>query len=225
MSNMARLWRSYRRCHDNLLWSKRNNLKRVKTMGHFALIVIDYINDIVDEKGKLASASNYIAENHTFDHVNRAIAIARQYQLIIIHVKVGFSHHYNECPIFSPLFSIVKQRAALQLGTWGTEFHQAIDVRAEDNIVIKHRVGAYHHTLLPTILGANSIDSVFLAGVSTNMAIETTARDLHDADYNVVILEDACAASEKAVHDASINHLKYLATICNRKTMPTLLEK
>jgi len=46
------------------------------------------------------------------------------------------------------------------------------------------------------------------------MAVETLARELHDRDYKVIILEDACGAATKEIHEASILTLKRIADVC-----------
>ena len=52
-------------------------------------------------------------------------------------------------------------------------------------------------------------------GVSTNMAVELTAREAHDRDYLVEIVEDACAARTKESHDISIKVLSSFSKIIN----------
>jgi nicotinamidase-related amidase len=54
---------------------------------------------------------------------------------------------------------------------------------------------------------------VVLCGVSTVMAVQSTARDAHDRDYRVVIAEDACAAPTLKEHETSLQMLSQIATI------------
>ena len=81
------------------------------------LLLIDFINEIVHPDGKRSGTSAYVAEHYVMQHANEAIAIAREKELPIVHVKVGFSPNYIECPLHSPLFGKSKQDEALQLGT------------------------------------------------------------------------------------------------------------
>ncbi len=178
------------------------------------LLVIDYINDITHREGKIAAPANYIEQHGVFTAVNAAIAKFRQQQEIIVQVKVGFSPDYIECPPHSPLFAKNAELGSLQLGSWGTEFHDALDVQASDAVIIKHRVSALYGTPLMAILRANAIDTVVVAGVSTNMAVETVVRELHDRDFNVVVLADACAAASVEAHEASLRTLARLARVC-----------
>lgn len=180
-----------------------------------ALILIDFINEIVHLDGKLAAKgyADYMQEFKVIEKLNTAIQKARSEGLLIIHVKVGFSEDYTEQPKSSPLFSKVHEYQALKLNTWATEFHKDLDVQSSDIIVIKHRVNAFFNTELDTILKERKIDSLYIAGVATDLAVSNTARDAHDRDYNVTILKDCCAAANQADHDSALLSLSKIAII------------
>lgn len=180
-----------------------------------ALVVIDFINEIVHVEGQVAKGGNakFIAEHQVIQHANQAIAIARDAKIPIIFVKVGFSKGYPECPIHSPIFGSAKQNNLFQLNTWSTEYHPDLDFRPGDISIVKRRVSAFYNTDLEAILRAQGIDTVILCGVSTAMAIDHTARDAHDRDYNVIVLKDACAAMDQTHHDAALLVINRLGKI------------
>ncbi|MCD6046385.1 MAG: yecD [Gammaproteobacteria bacterium] len=177
------------------------------------LLCIDFINDIVHPEGKIAASAQYITEHQVIEHANEAIAAARKKHIPIVQVKVGFSKDYRECPKHSSLFGKALELGALQLNSWGCEFHERLNVEPEDTIIIKHRVSALYATPLEAILRANNITQIVLCGVSTNMAIETAVRELHDRDYEVIILTDACGAASSEIHQASLASLSRIARI------------
>ena len=183
------------------------------------LLVIDFINDIVHPEGKISTTAHYVQENNVIENANTAIKHARLQHIQTAFVKVGFSKDYAECPKNSPIFSAAPRYSALQLGTWGTEFHEKLDVNENDFVIIKHRISALYNTDLETLLRANHVDTVYIAGVSTNMAITLTARELHDRDYNVIILEDACGAADKKTHDRTLKDLERIATITTASSL------
>lgn len=187
------------------------------------LLVIDFINDIVHPDGKRSATSIYVADNHVMQHANEVIAIARKKEIPIVHVKVGFSSNYIECPSNSPLFATSKADKALQLGEWGTEFHQMMNVSAEDTIIVKHRVSALYATPLEAILKANQIDTVIVTGVSTNMAVDTVTRELHDRDYNVIVVKNACGAATLEAHEATVATLRRIANVCEDSDLNNIL--
>ena len=137
-----------------------------------ALIVLDFINDIIHPNGKIAAAAEFVKQHQVIDRANDVIAFARENTIPIIFVKVGFSAGYSECSESSPIFSRAKQLGALQLNTWGTEFHEAINIKPDDVIITKPRVSAFYATTLEAFLRANKIQNVLIAGVSTDMAVQ-----------------------------------------------------
>ncbi|QMT59494.1 cysteine hydrolase family protein [Legionella sp. PC997] len=101
---------------------------------------------------------------------------------------------------------------ALKLGSKGTEFHPELQI-GTSLVLIKPRVSAFYGTALEAVLRANQIERVILGGVSTSWAVQSTARDAHDRDYNVCIVEDICAAANQEEHLFSIQLLEKIAQI------------
>lgn len=177
------------------------------------MLVIDFINDIVHPEGKFSRAAAYVKEYQVIERANKAIAAARAKKIPILFVKLGFSANYLEWPASSPLYSHVKEFQALQLNTWGTELHQKLDFQSNDIVIVKHRVSAFYATGLETFLRANQAQQLYICGVSTDMTVQTTAREAHDRDYKVVIIEDACGAMTKELHENTIKSLEQISTI------------
>ncbi|WP_423821530.1 isochorismatase family cysteine hydrolase [Salinisphaera sp. SPP-AMP-43] len=188
-----------------------------------ALIALDFINDIVHPDSPMAGAAAQVAERGVIDNANTALAHARANDWLVVLVKVGFGPGYTECPKHSPLFGAAKDNGVLQLGTWGTEFHENLDAtpaNAEREFVVeKPRVNAFYATPLEAVLRANAIDTLYLCGVSTSWAVQSTARDGHDRDFRIRVIEDACATDDIEDHKASINQLSRIGDIVTTGTL------
>jgi nicotinamidase-related amidase len=182
-------------------------------MKNTALVVIDLINDIVHPDGKISSHSLFISENHVIEKNNTVINYARKNQLLIIFVRVVFDSLYRVCSPVSPVFQHVKKQNALQLNTWGTKFHDKLDKQGQDIVIEKHRISAFYSTPLEMYLKCNKVENILITGVSTDLAIESTAREAHDRDYKVSIIEDACGASSKDLHENSLKIISKIATV------------
>jgi ureidoacrylate peracid hydrolase len=182
-------------------------------MTNAALLAIDFINDIVNEKGKIPSCATFVKEHNVIQSANTAIQAAREIGMKIIFIKVGFSSEYHELPKNSPVFGGAAAKEALKLGDWGTEFHQDLNYHPSDATIIKPRISPFYATQLEAFLHAANIETLFIAGVSTNNAVQATARDAHDRDYRVIILEDACGAKNKETHENTLMLLKDFAVI------------
>ncbi|CAG2157125.1 Isochorismatase family protein YecD [Cupriavidus yeoncheonensis] len=180
-----------------------------------ALIVLDLINDIVHAQGKLAGGGT-AAQASARDLVaktNKVVAHARACQWPRIFVKVGFSGTYAEQPKSSPFFGKAHAIGALTLGTWGTEFVEGLDVLSSDSVVVKHRISAFSGTALETLLRPAQVEHLVLVGVSTTWAVEATAREAHDRDYRVTVVEDACAARNEDDHRHAMKNIAAIAMV------------
>jgi ureidoacrylate peracid hydrolase len=86
-------------------------------------------------------------------------------------------------------------------GTAETQVVAALAPRREDFIVPKHRWSAFHGTYLDLALRTQGIDTIVLAGGSTDVGVAATAFAARDLDYNVVIASDACTSPEQDNHE------------------------
>lgn len=177
-------------------------------------LVMDMMNDIVAEDGFNAKTYGVqVKERDVLANSAKAIASARAAGARIGYVRVGFSSDYRECPPASPIFSGARNNKIFQLGTHGTEVHPAVAPQAHDFDIVKHRVSPFYGTSLEPILRANGIERVVLCGVSTNGVVHSGAREAHDRDYEVVILEDCCAGVTPDEHMHAIACLGRYVTI------------
>jgi nicotinamidase-related amidase len=178
-----------------------------------ALLTLDYINDIIHPQGRIARCAGHAAERGVIAVANRASALARARGWPVIHVKVGFSPSYVEMPQGSPMFSRAGEFQALNLDGEGTAFHADLDVQSGDAIVVKHRISPFYATSLEAVLRAQCIERLVIAGVSSTWAVQAAARDAHDRDYKVLVLEPACAAASEEEHQLSMRQLATIADI------------
>jgi len=177
-------------------------------------LVMDMINDIVAEDG--FNAQTYgaqVKQRGVLAKTASAIAAAREAGAAIGFVRVGFSPDYRECPAASPIFSGARNNGIFQLGTWGTEVHRDLSPRPSDHDIVKHRVSPFYGTSLEPILRAGGIARIVMCGVSTNGVVHSGAREAHDRDYEVVLLEDCCAGVTADEHLHAIACLGRYGTI------------
>ena len=172
------------------------------------------MNDLVAANGfGNAGYGMQVQQRGTLASTAAAIARARVACVGIGYVRVGFSDDYRECPPASPIFSAARKNGVFKLGTWGTEVHSDLAPQPQDFDIVKHRVSPFYATSLDAILRANAIERIVMCGVSTNGVVHSGAREAHDRDYEVVILEDCCAGVSAAEHENAIACLARFATI------------
>jgi len=95
-----------------------------------------------------------------------------------------------------------------------------------DCIVTKHRFSAFAGTDLDLILRSKGIETILCTGLATNVCVETTARDGVNRNYNVILLEDCCAAFDPGEHQAALNNInKYFGVVTSSSIFLETLEK
>jgi len=177
-------------------------------------LVMDMMNDLVAEDGFNAQTYGVqVKQRNVLANTANAIAAARAAGAKVGYVRVGFSPDYREAPANSPIFSGARQNKIFQLGTKGTEVHPALAPAAGDFDIVKHRVSPFYGTALEPILRANAIERIVMSGVSTNGVVHSGAREAHDRDYEVVILEDCCAGVTADEHRDAVACLGRYASI------------
>lgn len=92
-----------------------------------------------------------------------------------------------------------------------------LDPQAGDYDIVKHRVSPFYATSLEAILGANGIGRIYISGVSTSGAVLSAAKEGHDRDYEVVVLEDCCCALTEEQHQSVIEQMQRIAVVTTSK--------
>jgi ureidoacrylate peracid hydrolase len=89
-------------------------------------------------------------------------------------------------------------------GTWDAELLDEIkaEVRAEDDIVIKHRASAFYNTPLESELRIKGIQVLIVTGTTTSFCIDSTIRDAYMRDYDVLVPAECVSDTDQAAHDA-----------------------
>ena len=183
--------------------------------GNALFLVCDMINDLIHADGPNGKQGYgpELARRNTIANTAEALRKARAAGAKIGYVRVGFSADYRECPASSRLFQGAKKAGLFKLGTWGTEVHPALAPQAGDFDIVKHRVSPFYATTLEAILRANQIRRLYVCGVSSSGAVLSAAKDGHDRDYDVFVLDDCCCALSEEQHQAVIDQVKRMTTV------------
>lgn len=180
-------------------------------------LVLDMENDLIHDDGPSGKGpmGEQVRERQIIAKTANAIKKARAAGVLVGFVRVGFSPDYQECPKSSPIFSGAPKNGLFKLGTWGTEIHPDLEKLAGDIDVVKHRVSPFYSTTLQAQLRAQNVERIYCSGVSTQAVVQATVREAHDRDYQVILLEDACAAHSAEEH---ANSTQSIARFCEVTT-------
>lgn len=133
-------------------------------------------------------------------NVNRAITNARNNNIPVLYVTVGFRQGAPEINMNNKGFAASKDRFLNGNMDDFLKIHPEIVPLEDELIVTKRRVSAFTGSDLEVILRAKAIQHIVLAGVSTSGVVLSTTREAADKDYRITILSDCCADGDEEVH-------------------------
>ncbi|MRT10736.1 hydrolase [Enterobacteriaceae bacterium RIT711] len=162
-----------------------------------ALVIIDLQEGILPFAGGPHSAQDVVARSAKLAEKFRANGAP------VIMVRVGWSKDFAEA---------LKQPVDAQAGAhalpenWWV-YPQALGKKDTDIEVTKRQWGAFYGTDLELQLRRRGIDTIVLCGISTNIGVESTARNAWELGFNLVIAEDACSAASSEQHQGSMTNI------------------
>ena len=173
-----------------------------------ALVVIDMQLAFMDEAVGHAVVP---AARDIVPAINRLAAAVRQTGGAVFWVK---NTHDERCLTdWSVMHAMAtpaaraKRIAAMTADTPGHALWPTLELRPEDEIVLKYRFSAFlpGASDLPQRLRARNFDTVLITGTVTNVCCESSARDAMMTNFRAVMVSDGNAASSQAEHEASLS--------------------
>ncbi len=116
---------------------------------------------------------------------------------LVVFVRVANSEDGRDA--LTPQADIVAPPWAPKPSHW-SELVPKLGIKDGDIIVTKRQWGAFYGTDLDMHLRRRGIRTVILTGISTNIGVESTARDAFERGYEQVFVEDATAALKAEAH-------------------------
>ena len=82
-----------------------------------------------------------------------------------------------------------------------------LGVQPSDKTFAKQAWGAFHDNRMDSMLQDLGVEQLVLAGLTTSLAVESTARAAYERNYNVVVVSDAIGDLDPAAHDNSVTRI------------------
>ena len=176
-----------------------------------ALIIIDMQNGFCHPEGSFGSLDLDVSmTNGAIAGCRRLVDAAHEHGVPVIYTRYVYRADYADGGVLVqeilPALAEVKSLAA---GTWDAELVEEFQPQGSDFVLDKNRYSAFYGTGLEPILTSLKVDTLVLGGVTTNMCVETTARDAGQRDYRVFVAGDACGELDQARHDMALNTIAF----------------
>jgi len=156
-----------------------------------ALLVMDMQLGIL---GMLTGAESLLVK------AAKAIATAREKNIPVIYVVVGFRQGSPEISLNNKGFAASKERFADADMVQFMTVHPDIAPVDGELTVAKRRVSAFTGSDLEVVLRAFEIKHLVLTGIATSGVVLSTLREAADKDYGLTVIEDCCADGDEEVH-------------------------
>jgi nicotinamidase-related amidase len=88
-----------------------------------------------------------------------------------------------------------------------TDLPEELGVTPTDKTFTKYGWGAFHDDRMDALLKAAGAGQVFLTGLTTSQAVESTARSAYERNYNVVVVTDAIGDLDNDAHANSVDRV------------------
>jgi len=181
---------------------------------HTALVIVDMQRDFVEPDGAFGRLGVDLRMYQSMrPHLASLLQAAREAGVLVAHIQMSMlpdrrsdspaqirfnlrmheSFHGRKAPLE---YTLVDSR--------GQEFVDELAPMVGEPVVPKWRSSGFWGTSLDLLLRSNAIQSVIVAGCTTEGCVESTARDAMFNDYYVVVPEDCVASDDPAQHDASL---------------------
>jgi nicotinamidase-related amidase len=108
--------------------------------------------------------------------------------------------------MLNPIVDNAPQWGGERSSDWD-EFVPELAMRKDDIIITKRHWGAFHGTELDLQLRRRKVKNIVLCGISTNIGVESTAREAYQNGYNQIFVEDAMSAMTKEEHESSVKNI------------------
>lgn len=189
-----------------------------------ALIVIDVQNGFVSKGGSYdLLGMNILPYQELIPRIRQLIKTCRIAKIPIFYTQairepsgIDLLTHTHKILPRSREERIRKKTICVR-GTWDAKIVD--DIKPDDkndHIIIKRRDSAFHNTEIEVWLRSIGVDTLVFCGIDTSICVESSLRDAFNIGYDVILISDATASSNKKHYESTIEHVKdYYGLVMN----------
>ena len=93
-------------------------------------------------------------------------------------------------------------------GTWDADIVEDIKPLEDDHVVIKRRDSAFHDTEIGVWLRSIGVDTLIFCGIDTSICVETSLREAFNLGYDIILVSDATASSNRKHYESTLENVK-----------------
>jgi nicotinamidase-related amidase len=164
-----------------------------------ALVLIDLQQGVVGRPSGPRSASEVV------QNAARLAAKFRTLGATVALVRVTFQPDFKDF-LNAPADVPMQFNASALPANWA-DFVPEIGPQPGDLIITKRQWGAFYGTELDLQLRRREVRTIVLGGISTNIGVESTARNAYELGYAQIFVEDAMTSSSAEAHEFAVKNI------------------
>lgn len=172
------------------------------------LVVVDVQNDFIADGGWFdRSGQDLSLMRRAVEDLVTFIPLARAAGVKPLYIQAIYDEKWLSRPMLERHELVGFDTRHCQSGTWGAELYR-VTPEPDDDVVVKHRYSAFIGTELDPLLRAQGVENLIFTGVTSNVCVESTARDAYMHDYHVLVVSDLTASYAQAPHEATLDNIR-----------------
>ncbi len=203
-----------------------------------ALVVVDMQNAFASPGGMLDLAGIDVAPARSAVANARLVCeAARSVGMAVIYLTIGWPADGSTAggpdspnPQKELALRLMRERPELRgklltFGTWDFQIVDELTPEPMDIVIVKSRYSGFHGTNLDSVLRGRGIRNLLMAGIASNVCVESTLRDAYFNEYWPVLIEDATMPAGSAdIQKATVyNVTNFFGWVANAENVATAL--
>jgi nicotinamidase-related amidase len=171
-----------------------------------ALLLVDYQVALCEEgeHTRLPALAAQVRERGVIARAASVLAAARGAGIYVVHVRLAFDPTYELRANRTPRWDAYPADRAMLVDSPAAQIVAPLAPLATEPVVVKGSVDPFIGTSLTEMLIGHGIRDIAIAGVATNLAVESAVRHAGDSGFAVTVVEDLCASFSPAAHEFSV---------------------
>ena len=133
----------------------------------------------------------------------REAAAARAWDVLL--TRLVYDPDYSDAGLLVADQPMIRELGAYAAGGRDAEIVRALAPRSGDVVIDKTRYDPFLGTGLESLLRRRGVGSIVVAGLLTNVCVESTVRGAYDRDFRAAVASDATGSYDPALHHAALS--------------------
>lgn len=176
-----------------------------------AVLCVDMQNGMCDPRGShVRLGLDITGLTAAIEPCRKLIAAARSKGVPVIFSRLVYARDFsNGGLLVNEMKQRIKRAEVCTEGSWDAEIVPALAPAPGELVIEKTRMSSFIRTPLEKELRSRNIETLVICGVTTNMCIESTARDAGQLDFRTFVVSDAVGEVDPARHAAALAALRW----------------